>query len=567
MARFESVHQRTFDLALYARIAFGLAHGDAWSPVLNSHVLGCHLSPVLFVLGLVGRALGTVPVMLFAQALCVALCVFPLARIGARRLGTRGIWLAGVATLLYPNFFHVATYEFHPGTLAVLPMCWAYDAYDRVNLRQLGLALIAIAFCREDLTAFGAVLAFTFWVSHRDRRALYAAVACAAYLVISVMITTAYAPPNNSLTAHFGPWGGSPLGVVTTLFRDPAQVIAHFGARERLTYLPRILAPLSFFSLRAPHLLLPALPYLALNLISVFPTADEQYSHYLTPAVPALLVSGLVGVTAVRARFPRMLWFVTLGIAHHALGGSPLSRDFDRAAFRADDATRAARAVIAAVPPDASVQAPDPLLPHFAERKVVRRAPPPEASTRFVALDVSHRLRFDRRETLLRTSEEPLVRRLLARPDHALRVYQPPYALFERGPDARTEGLAAACLTHEAEGDSARLLAPCLTVERAQLDAQKLTLTLRAHGRCPSDLALRIGADAAPARVALLCDGVLSPALLRADDVIRSIHPVTKAEASAIRQRGLWVGALVASGAALDPSGARAIPIPLEESR
>ena len=139
MARFESVHQRTFDLALYARIAFGLAHGDGWSPVLNSHVLGCHISPVLFVLGLIGRLFGTVPVLLFAQALSIALCVFPLARIGARRLGTRGIWLAGVATVLYPNFFHVATYEFHPGTLAVLPVLQHHGHIHSLGFRFGGL--------------------------------------------------------------------------------------------------------------------------------------------------------------------------------------------------------------------------------------------------------------------------------------------------------------------------------------------------------------------------------------------------------------------------------------------
>lgn len=563
MARFSSVHQRTFDLALYARIAYGLARGDGWSPITNSHALGTHLSPVLVPLGLVGRLFSTVPVLLFAQAACVSLCVFPLARIGARRLGTRGIWLAVVATLLYPNLFHVATYEFHPGTLAVLPMTWAFDAFDRANFRELGYALLAALACREDLGAFGAVLALTFYAVYRDRRALYAALGCLAYALVGVVITEAYAPPNASMAQHFGPWGGSPFGVFSTLFSDPARVIAHFSARERLTYLPRLLAPLSFFSLRAPHLLLPALPYVALNLISVFPSADEQYSHYLTPAVPALLVSGLVGVTEVRARMPRILWFVTLAIGHHALGGSPLSRDFDAGAFRSDAASEAARRVLAAIPEGASVQAPDPLLPHLAERRDVRRAPPPEARTQFVAVDIAHRTRFAQQEVLLRTSEEPLVRKLLARPDHALVVYAPPYALFERGRNAR-DGLGAACFDRAAApAESGTPLSDCLTLERAHLDAGTLQLLLRARRACPADLALRFGPLAEPTRVALLCEGRLSPARLREGDLVRSAHPLSVAEAAAIAHDGLWVGALVANGA--PPPGAPiAVPVRIQ---
>lgn len=577
--RFVHVHQRTFDLALYARVAWGFAHGDLWSPVLNTHALAAHVAPVLVPLGLLGRVFGVVPVLLFAQALCIALCVFPLARIGARRLGTRGIWLASAAWLLYPNLFHVGTYEFHPGTLAVLPMCWAYDALDRAQLRAFVWSVVAILLCREDLGAFAVLLALVYYGERRDRRALVVAAGVLVYTGAALAVTLAYAPDAGSLDQHFGPWGGSPFGVLGALLHEPERVLAHFSARERLLYLARVLAPLSFFSLRAPRLLLPGLPYLALNLLSVFPTAQGQYSHYLTPAVPALLVSGVVGVTAVRARFLRGLWFVTLGIAHHALGGSPLARDFERGAFVPDAATRAAQHVLARIPADASVQAPDPLLPHLSERHELRRAPPPEAATQYVAVDVSHRQRYARREDLLRTTEEPLVRKLLARPDHALLVYEPPYALFERGRPAR-EGIGKDCLLPAASGaleaphssdhapqalaSAPALLTDCLALERAELAGLELALTLRATGPCASDLALRFGPDPTPGRVELLCDGTLSPASLRAGDRVRSRHQVSARGRDELRKRGLWLGVLRQNGeppASTDPIALR---VPLQ---
>ncbi|HEX5657100.1 MAG TPA: DUF2079 domain-containing protein, partial [Polyangiales bacterium] len=496
-ARYANVHQRTFDLALYARTAWGLAHGDGWAPLLGTSALGCHLSPVLLPLGLLGRVFGgTVPVLLAAQAACIALMLFPLARIGARRQGMRGVWLAAAAWLLYPNLFHVGTYEFHPGTLAVLPMTWAFDALDRGNLKQLGWCTLATLCCREELGAFAAIMFALHYWDRREKRALYGAALSMAYMIAGLIVVSAHAPVQGSADAHFGVWGGSPFGVVRALFTEPGLVFAHF--KPRLSYLPRLLAPLSFFSLLAPRLLLPALPYVALNMISAFPTALQQYSHYLTPAVPALIVSGLVGVSEVRARFPRVTWFVALGIAHFALGGSPLSYDFDRSAFVEDDATRAARRVLAKIPADASVQAPYALLPHLAERKDLRRAPPPDAGLSYTVIDVSHRQRYARQETLLRTSEEPLIRRWLARRDTHLIEYAPPYALFVREPAE----LPKSCVGSAAASTP---MTSCLSVASARIEADELVITTVAQSACPADLALRFSVDDVHWRTELLC--------------------------------------------------------------
>lgn len=555
-ARFASVHQRTFDLALYARIAWGLAHGDGWSPILGTSALGCHLAPILLLLGLLGRTFGTVPVLLTAQAGCVAAMLFPLARIGARRLGIRGVWLAGAAWLLYPNLFHVVTYEFHPGTLAVLPMTWAFDALDRGNFKQLAWCALACLCCREELGAFVAIMFVLLYQDRRDRRALIAAAAAAVYMVIGLSVVAAHAPVEGSADAHFGVWGGSPFGVLRALFSEPSRVFAHF--KPRLSYLPRLLAPLSFFSLLAPRLLLPALPYVALNMISAFPTSLQQYSHYLTPAVPALLVSGLVGVSDVRARFPRVTWFIALGIAHFALGGSPLSYDFDRSAFVPDTSTSAAREVLAAIPREASVQAPDALLPHLAERKDLRRAPPPDAVLEYTVIDVSHRQRYARQEVLLRTSEEPLIRAWLAREDQRLLVYAPPYALFERAPaDVRGAQATRACFG-AAEDQPATPLTSCLGVLDARVDGDQLTLRLLAHGACPAELALRISDDGVHWPLFLLCEGTLSPAQLRAGDVLVSRHRLARAP-----QGALEVGALRQSGALVRDGDPRSVTVPL----
>jgi hypothetical protein len=71
-ARLDAVHHRTYDLALYARMAWGLAHGEPWVTVVGAHAAILHSAWILWPLGLLGRFLGTVPVLLVSQVLAVA---------------------------------------------------------------------------------------------------------------------------------------------------------------------------------------------------------------------------------------------------------------------------------------------------------------------------------------------------------------------------------------------------------------------------------------------------------------------------------------------------------------
>ena len=101
--RYTTFHNRTFDLAFYARIAWGLARGDLLEPIVGAHIAGLHLSAVLWPLGGLGRLFGTVPVLLVAQASAYAATAFPLARLAGRRFGS----LAYVAAGFYDGFWEV----------------------------------------------------------------------------------------------------------------------------------------------------------------------------------------------------------------------------------------------------------------------------------------------------------------------------------------------------------------------------------------------------------------------------------------------------------------------------
>ena len=570
LARWATFHNETFDLAFYTRIAWGLAHNDHWEPMVNAHILGLHISPVLAPIGLLGRIVGTAPLLIVAQAAALAAATFPLARIGVRHLGPSGAVIGALAWLFHPNLGHVAGYEAHPGALAALPLAWLAWSIDAGSRRALIVSALSALACREDLALVTALAALLFAWRHRDawRPALGVALASIAYaLFFFLYLHPTHAPQTGSLELHFGRFGSSPAQIALYLLAHPLELASHLATPARLTYLPSVLAPLALLTLARPGWLLPAAPILAINLLSEWPTTTSLEVQYLTPALPFLVAGALEGAAALRGKLGVVLALAAL-TGHVVAGGTPLSIGFDARAFRPDEDSMAARAIVAAIPADASVQAPDALLSHLAERERVRRAASAEAGFDYLVLDVGHRRRFATNEDLLRTIEEPIARAWMARDDHRLIAGSGRYLLLERGRSPR-EGRGAEAIAGSADPSAGTPIAACLSVLGAALETgvlegdNVLRLELVARGPCPSDLAIRLGTGERPRRVDLLFGGWLSPAHLREGDRLRSRHRLSPTERARIERDGLRIGALRSSGARPEHEDPTSVPVRL----
>ena len=558
-ARFEAFHNETFDLAFYARMAWGLAVFDFWDPLQNAHVLGLHVSPVLVPLGWLGRLLGTVPVLLAAQAAAVGGAAVALGKLGARHLGPAGSLVGVAAFLAYPNVSHVVTYEWHPGTLAVLPLAWALERLDARDSRGVLLACLGVLACREDLALvtalFGvAILGFEPRTSPGHRRGLRLVVGSLAYLgLFAFGLHPRYAPAQGSFALHFGHLGDGAGDAVGNVLTNPSLLFAHVGP-AKLTWLPRVLLPLGLLPLAAPRLSLFAVPVLGIAFFSAFPTTSNLDSHYLTTALPPLVASALIGAARVGRWLPPRAGALgpALLVAADLAGGLLAGRSPFDPVFRPDAISAQRRTARDAIPDGAAVQAPPSLLPHLAERRRLHLGWRADKGAKFVVLDLWHRERYAGREVLLRTSEEPTMRDWLSRSDLGLIGRSGSLVVLERGADPR-EGIARDYLIPAASRPSTPLT-ECLSLEGAtRLDDDHVSIVLTAHGPCPADLALRVNG-----RVELPFDGLLNPAHLRAGDRLRSVH---RAAGDSLR-----VGALRSSGARPNPGDPEGIEVPMGQS-
>ncbi len=571
--RYDTFHSRNFDLAFYARLSWGEAHHDAWEPIVDASVYGLHFVWLFEAVTWLGELIGHVRMLILIQSLAIAMTAWPLARMASRifapfNAGPLAAYTAALAFFLHPNLAHVATNDVHPGTLALLPLAWLVDALHRKSAHGLGWAALGVLLCREDLAITVALFGLVYAVTLRDRRGTIAGLLTSffalAYVVIFLgVLHPRFAPPAGSLELHFGHWhqgegsGGGVADVLSALITRPLDVLAWITQPERLPYLFVVSASLALLPLLAPEWLLLAMPILGTNLLSQFPTTLFLDSHYLTPALPMLIGAGLIGAARLaklaNAAGPLLTtMLIASALAHGAVGGSPLGLRYDAEAYVDSARTRGIRRAIAVIPQGASIQAPERMLAHFAERRVLRRPPPPETNTDYVVLDGWSRRVHRHHEALLRTEEEPTLRDWLARTDHTLVAAEEDFYVLRRGGNPDESVARARFVTGTERPDDGRPLARCLSLIDATLTDDDLVLTLVARAPCETDLALRLGWGYRPGRVDLIADGVLSPALFRAGDRITSVHPLSDEEQRQIRAHGLRIGAIRQSGARPD---------------
>lgn len=557
LSRWSSFHNETFDLAFYGRMAWGSLHGIFWDPIVGAHMLGLHVSVVILPLGVASLIPGAIiPALLAAQAAAVGATAIPIGRIAARRFGPWGAVLGAMAWLLYPNIGHVATYEWHPGTLAVLPLSFALDALDRKAPRAFILSIAAVLMCREDLglcTGLLGLVAFRSEASMKKVGLVSAGVSFGYVAIFLFVLLPLLGPEEGSVQLHFGKWGDSLPAAAIAMLGDPVGLLAHLADPERLGYVPILLAPVAFLPLLSGRWLIAALPIFAINLLSDWPTTTHLDSHYQTTLLPFLIVATIDGAAVLSRRVDEKLvgagLVIALLITHGLAGGTPLSADFDATMFRQDARSSAARAAVAEIPSGQSVQAPYALMPHLVEREAISAPPPPDRNNEWIIFDAWHRQRFAQSEDLLRTSEEPTIRDWLARADYGLVLEQEPYLVLHRGHDPRAFADALSLFQTETDTSHPERLAECLSLVDWALWGDVLRLDLLATGSCDADLAIRIGTGPRPTRVDLLFEGILSPVHLREGEVVQSRHLLSPGEAAALLRGEIRVGLLRSSGA------------------
>ncbi|QAZ65953.1 DUF2079 domain-containing protein [Solidesulfovibrio carbinolicus] len=341
--KYLALHSTVFDLGVFLSNLHSLhVAGQWWRAFLG------HAQPLLPVYAQVYRLVpdqAAPLVLLVSQAFVLALPAF----FAGRRHGT----LAALAYVLFFPVWTNALFDFHLDHLLV-PILYGFLA--AATTGRVGWAVVlglAPSLVKEPYALTTICCGAYLWLCEGRRGpGLFLAAFGALYFYVTTSLIVPFCTADAGLGIQSGAFswlGGSPGAALVTLITQPGKVLAVvLGVPGKWKYLFFLFGSLIFFPLLRPKLLLPALPTIALSLLSTNPSYYGWANHYTAGAAgvlffafcqvlgPVRVLARQSGAGAGRVVFAVMGW---LAIAHVMLAPSPVSRLFwttDSFAFSSD---------------------------------------------------------------------------------------------------------------------------------------------------------------------------------------------------------------------------------------
>ncbi|GAC1379773.1 MAG: hypothetical protein NVSMB4_08920 [Acidimicrobiales bacterium] len=346
-----------------------------------------HVNPIVYLLA-PAYWLGAGPHFLyFLQTAALAAGAVPLWLIARDRF--RDGWLAlaiPLAWLLYPSLQWMTWWHFHPESLAVPPLLFAWWFAGRGKWPWYALCLCLVLATKEDagiaVAAMGAVIAL------RGNRVVGAWTVAGAVawvgICLKVVIPHATGAANPFYADQYAELGRGTNSIIVNAVRHPSRVIHLALRRDRHDYYVKMFAPVAGLCVLAPVVLLLVLPTLVVNVVNNQGYPHDyrfQYQVFVSCGVFLALIEGLS-----RVRRPGMNRFLVGAVCASSLaatavwGPSPLNaRVYHSGIWALHGSThlREMDRAVHLVPPGASITASYPVVPHLTHRTKVYEWPNP----------------------------------------------------------------------------------------------------------------------------------------------------------------------------------------------
>ncbi|HXJ82034.1 MAG TPA: DUF2079 domain-containing protein [Candidatus Methylomirabilis sp.] len=365
------------DLGYYVQLTWNLArsHGPRVS-LPDMHAWGDHFSPIMY---LFVPAFWVAPgpvVLLVGQSLALAAGAVAVFGIASRRLAEEPAAVAfAILYLLNPSLHGINIRDFHAAALAI-PLLLAALCFAEGRRPALFVACVVLTLmCREDAAL--PVMGLGIWLALGRRRWLAgAAIAGGALAVLAIDLRVVIPHFRGEPYTHL--WRYSALGhslgeIAGTVLLKPLRTLNVLLTGGRLLYLVLMLVPLGFLPLYGAWDLVGALPALAENLLSSDPVLYNHRTQYQAFVLPFLVLAAVGGYGRLMARGRGRIAaaFLAIAFALSLALASPAMNDLAVARWWPDAEQRAAYAVLARIPPAASVAAQDRYVAHLSLRSLV----------------------------------------------------------------------------------------------------------------------------------------------------------------------------------------------------
>src|SRR5579859_1285902 len=306
--RYETFKATAFDLGNMDQVIWNTLHGrlfqftnqaiDWYGPPTR---LAIHFEPIILPLSLL-YSFGADPrILLVFQTLALAAGSLPVFLL-TRKLIPQWPLLAplmATAYLLAPALIGLNIYDFHPVALATPLLLYALLALEYKHYAWFLVACVLAACTKEDVPLAIAMLGIlVIWRYKLPRLGLTLLIGGALWSLIAFRVIIPHFYPGvqaNNFWYRYEELGSSPGAAILNLFVRPWVFFSLFFTLDRLYYLFGLVRSAGFFPLLAPEWLLPALPSLAVNLLSTDPLLYSGAYHYNAAIIPFVMIAAIHG--------------------------------------------------------------------------------------------------------------------------------------------------------------------------------------------------------------------------------------------------------------------------------
>jgi uncharacterized membrane protein len=292
--------------------------------------LGDHLelATLLFV---PAYALGLGPwILFFFPPLLIGLGALPVYWLAREKLGDHPLTLLWpLAYLLYLPTVNITFQGYYPIALCITPLLFACYYLLKDNYAAFSGWLLAAMLCQENIYLVAA--GFGLYILLFKKPKLFGAALLGGglalfYLAVAVIIPHFNAAGQYAYYDRYAYLGGSLPEIITTLVTRPFYAAQHVLTGDKLLYLCGLLLPVAFLPVWSAAELIPALPVLGLNLLSLYRDMYQLGTRYASALVPFVFVAAILGLGRLGARANlrwvrrAMLFGLSLSVLYFGLG-------------------------------------------------------------------------------------------------------------------------------------------------------------------------------------------------------------------------------------------------------
>lgn len=309
LLRYDTFKATAFDLGNMDQVLWNTIHGrlfqftnqaiDWYGPPTR---LAIHFEPILLPLSLLYAFHADPRTLLIFQTLALAIGALPVFLLTRKHLPSwplLAMVMAG-AYFLSPALLGLNLFDFHPVSLATPLLLFAILALDYKRYVWFLLLCILAAACKEevplDLALFGLLLIWKYKLPRLGITLLLGG-ALWSLLAFKVIIPHFYSGVQaNNFWYRYEALGSSPAEAIANILLHPWLLFTTFITLDRFYYLAGLFRSGGFFGLFAPEWLIPALPSLAVNLLSTDPFLYSGVYHYNAVIIPFIMVATIHGI-------------------------------------------------------------------------------------------------------------------------------------------------------------------------------------------------------------------------------------------------------------------------------